>query len=57
VSGKSSVSKIIISVVMPVGTAVPNVGHLIIMSAMCLAEWGRGPKSEGEPADGSGNWQ
>jgi len=42
---------------MPVGTAVPNVGHLIIMSAMCLAEWGRGPKSEGEPADGSGNWQ
>jgi len=34
VSGKSNASRMIISVVMPVGTAIPNIGHLIIMSVM-----------------------
>ena len=34
VSGKFSVSRMITSVVMPVGTAMPNIGHLIIMCAI-----------------------
>ena len=33
-SGKSSVSRMIISVVKPVGTDIPNIGHLIKMSAI-----------------------
>jgi len=34
VSGKSNMSRMIISVVKPVGTAIPNGGHLIMMSAI-----------------------
>ena len=36
VRAKSKVSRIIISVVMPVGTGFPNMGHVIMMSAIAV---------------------
>jgi hypothetical protein len=39
IGGKSSVSRMITSVVMPVGTVIPNIGHLITTSRTPMT-WG-----------------